>query len=79
MTNHSGIIKHGIGQPRCFIRANAIKGTNKGKIKAQDITEQLKSEDQIPQVGAMDNIHSVVEETVRQAIIFTKTLFLCLT
>ena len=30
--NSSETIKHGIGQSSCFIRANAIKGTNKGTI-----------------------------------------------
>ena len=38
--------------------------------QAQGITEQLKAEDQMAWVGAMNNIHSVVEETVRQDIIF---------
>ena len=32
----SEMIKHGTSQSSCFIRANAIKGTNKGKIKAQE-------------------------------------------
>lgn len=30
----SETIKHGTSQSSCFIRANAIKGTNKGKIIA---------------------------------------------
>lgn len=34
----SETIKHGISQSSCFIKANAIKGTNKGKIKAQERT-----------------------------------------
>ena len=32
--NRSETIKHGTSQSSCFIRANAIKGTNKGKIIA---------------------------------------------
>ena len=36
--NSSEMIKHGTSQSGCFIRANAIKGTNKGKIKAQERT-----------------------------------------
>ena len=38
MINSSETIKHGISQSSCFIKANAIKGTNKGKIKAQERT-----------------------------------------
>ena len=36
--NSSETVKHGTSQSSCFIRANAIKGTNKGKIKAQERT-----------------------------------------
>ena len=32
--NRSETIKHGTSQSSCFIRANTIKGTNKGKIIA---------------------------------------------
>ena len=32
--NSSETVKHGTSQSSCFIRANAIKGTNKGKIIA---------------------------------------------
>ena len=38
--------------------------------QAQGITEQLKAENQMVWVEVMNNIHSVVEETVRQDIIF---------
>ena len=38
--------------------------------QAQGITEQLKAENQMAWVEVMNNIHSVVEETVRQDIIF---------
>ena len=34
LINSSETIKHGTSQSSCFIRANAIKGTNKGKIIA---------------------------------------------
>ena len=36
--NRSETIKHGTSQSSCFIRANTIKGQNKGKIKAQKRT-----------------------------------------
>lgn len=38
--------------------------------QAQGITGQLKAENQMVWVEVMNNIHSVVEETVRQDIIF---------
>ena len=38
--------------------------------QAQGITEQLKAENQIAWVGAMNNIRSIAEETVMQNIIF---------
>lgn len=38
--------------------------------QAQGITEQLKAENQMVWVEVMNTIHSVVEETVRQDIIF---------
>ena len=34
----SETVKHGTSQSSCFIRANTIKGQNKGKIKAQKRT-----------------------------------------
>jgi len=39
--------------------------------QAQGITEQLKAEDQMAWVGAMNNIRNTAEETVMQDIIFT--------
>lgn len=38
--------------------------------QAQGITEQLKDEDQMAWVGAMNSIRSIAEETVMQGIIF---------
>ena len=38
--------------------------------QAQGITEQLKAEDQMAWVGAMNNIRNIAEETVMQDIIF---------
>ena len=38
--------------------------------QAQGITEQLKSEDQVAWVGAMNNIRSAAEEVVMQEIMF---------
>lgn len=34
----SETVKHGTSQSSCFIRANTIKGQNKGKIKAHERT-----------------------------------------
>ncbi len=38
--------------------------------QAQGITEQLKAEDQMAWVGAMNNIRSTADEAVMQEIIF---------
>lgn len=38
--------------------------------QAQGVTEQLKEEDQMAWVGAMNNIHSAEEEVVMQDVIF---------
>ena len=38
--------------------------------QAQGITEQLKAEDQMAWVGAMNNIRSAAEEVVMQEIMF---------
>ena len=38
--------------------------------QAQGITEQLKAEDQMTWVGAMNNIRSAAEEMVMQAVVF---------
>ena len=38
---------------------------------AQDITEELKARDQMPWVGAMENIRSAVEEIVLHELIYT--------
>ena len=38
LINSSETIKHGTSQSSCFIRANTIKGQNKGKIKAHERT-----------------------------------------
>ena len=38
--------------------------------REQDITEQLKAEDQMAWVGAMNNIRSAAEEVVMQEIMF---------
>ena len=45
----SETVKHGTSQSSCFIRANAIKGTNKGKIIAHErtITQCLSSRPQL--------------------------------
>ena len=38
--------------------------------QAQGITEQLKAEDQMAWVGAMNNIHNAAEEVVMQEVVF---------
>lgn len=38
--------------------------------QAQGITEQLKAEDQIAWVGAMNNIRSAAEEVVMREVVF---------
>lgn len=38
--------------------------------QAQGITEQLKAEDQIAWVGAMNNIRNAAEEVVMQEVVF---------
>ena len=38
--------------------------------QAQGITEQLKAEDQMAWVGAMNNIHNAAEEAVMQEVVF---------
>ena len=38
--------------------------------QAQRITEQLKAEDQIAWVGAMNNIRNAAEEVVMQEVVF---------
>ncbi len=43
--------------------------------QAQGISEQLKEEDQMAWVGAVNNIHSAEEEVVMQDVIFCLNLF----